>query len=97
MARLRSAELLIGGRKVSGISVNPNGLAAVIGVNTALMKGGPMGSTAMIALTSVGRASARIHPNWLDCECVRRMTGFRVAVKAKQADSSECTYTDQVQ
>ncbi len=40
----------IGGEKVNGISVTPNGLAGFV-VKIAFWKGGPMGSTATIALT----------------------------------------------
>lgn len=58
-----------------GISVNPNGRAGVRGGNTALMKGGPIGSMATIALTSLGRASANDHPYCPDCECVSTMAG----------------------
>lgn len=58
----RSAAEWMGGEYVMGISVNPNGRAGVSGGKTAFMKGGPIGSTAMIALTNCGLASANDHP-----------------------------------
>lgn len=59
----KSEAAAMGGENVMGNSVRPNGLAAVRGGNTAFLKGGPIGSMAMIALTSEGLASANGQPN----------------------------------
>ena len=52
----------MGGENVRGISVNPYGRAGVRGGKMAFMKGGPIGSIAMIAFTLEGFASAKIQP-----------------------------------
>ena len=64
--RSRSSAERMGGENVTGISVNPYGRAGAIGSTTAFMKGGPIGSIAMIALTLEGLASAKIQPNCPD-------------------------------
>jgi len=46
----RSEAEAMGGEYTRGVSVRPKGRAAVIGGKTALMKGGPIGSKAMMAL-----------------------------------------------
>lgn len=87
MTRAISSGDLRGGEYVTGISVTPNNRAAVKGGKTAFINGGPLGSSATIALIFDGLASPRTQPWGPDCECVSRITGYAAEYldKAKSA------------
>src|SRR5262245_11688344 len=73
-AVLISLGSVTGGSNFMGVEVMPHGRAGVVS-NTALRKGGPLGSAAIIAFTSCGRSSAMTQPNEPDCEWVRTIAG----------------------
>lgn len=60
------------GSNVNGGAVNPHVMGPILGISA---KGGPIGSTATMALTSPGRRSATSQPTGPDAECVSRIEG----------------------